>query len=64
MTRKELLLMTAPVRENVEIPYHDLGPDSSLPEISLVAALHGDEINGTYILARLADFRGYEHLRS
>jgi uncharacterized protein len=56
MTRKELLLMTAPVRENVEIPYHDLGPNSSLPEIALVAALHGDEINGTYILARLADF--------
>ncbi len=56
MTRKELLLMTAPVRDNVEIPYHDIGPLGAPPEISLVAALHGDEINGTYILARLADF--------
>ena len=56
MIRKELLLMTAPVRDSVEIPFHDIGPASSHPEIALVAALHGDEINGTYILARLADF--------
>ncbi len=56
MTRKELLLMTAPLRDSVEIPYHDIGPGLSPPEIALVAALHGDEINGTYILARLADF--------
>ena len=61
MTQKDLLLMTTPVRENVNIPYHDIGPTTSLPEISLVAGLHGDEINGTYILARLADFlRGIE----
>ena len=56
MTRKELLLMTAPVRDSVEIPFHDIGPTAPHPEIALVAALHGDEINGTYILARLADF--------
>jgi hypothetical protein len=56
MTRKDLLLMTAPVRESVDIPYHDIGPAASLPEIALVAGLHGDEINGTFILARLADF--------
>jgi predicted deacylase len=48
--------MTAPVRENMDIPNHDIGPTTSLPEIALVGGLHGDEINGTYILARLADF--------
>ena len=56
MTQKDLLLMTAPVRESMDIPYHDIGPAASLPEIALVAGLHGDEINGAFILARLADF--------
>jgi len=56
MTQKDLLFMTAPVRECMDIPYHDLGPADPHPEIALVAGLHGDEINGTFILARLADF--------
>lgn len=56
MTQKDLLFMTAPVRESVNIPYHDLGPADPHPEIALVAGLHGDEINGTFILSRLADF--------
>jgi uncharacterized protein len=56
MTAKDLLLMTAPLREDFNIPYHEIGPAASHPTIAFVSGLHGDEINGVYILARLADF--------
>ena len=58
MTRRELVRMTSPVRGTFEIPYHDIGPGSDRPGAAFVGALHGDEINGTFILARLADFLG------
>jgi predicted deacylase len=48
--------MTAPLREDFNIPCHEIGPKSSFPAAAFVAGLHGDEINGVYILARLADF--------
>jgi hypothetical protein len=50
--------MTSPAREPFEIPYHRIGPGSDPPGAAFVAALHGDEINGTFVLARLADFLG------
>jgi len=53
---RNLLCMTAPVREGFEIPCHEIGPKSSHPALALVAGLHGDEINGVFILSRLADF--------
>ncbi len=54
--KRNLLCMTAPVREGFEIPCHELGPASSHPAAALVGGLHGDEINGIFILSRLADF--------
>jgi predicted deacylase len=48
--------MTAPVREGFDIPYHEIGPKAPYPAVALVAGLHGDELNGIFILSRLADF--------
>jgi predicted deacylase len=53
---RNLLCMTAPVREGFDIPCHELGPRSGHPTVALVGGLHGDEINGVFILSRLADF--------
>ena len=53
---RNLLCMTAPVRDGFDIPCHELGPTSSHLAVALVAGLHGDEINGIFILSRLADF--------
>jgi predicted deacylase len=53
---RDLLCMTAPVREGFDIPCHEIGPKSAHPAVALVAGLHGDEINGIFILSRLADF--------
>ena len=53
---RNLLCMTAPVREGFDIPCHEIGPRSPHPAMALVGGLHGDEINGTFILSRLADF--------
>lgn len=54
--KRDLLLMTAPVRDNFDIPCHEAGPKESHPGAAFVAGLHGDEINGIFILSRLADF--------
>jgi predicted deacylase len=54
--KRNLLCMTAPVREGFDIPCHEIGPKSAYPAVALVAGLHGDEINGVFILSRLADF--------
>ena len=56
MSSSDLVLMTAPLREDFTIPCHEIGPAVLSPSVSLVSGLHGDEINGIYILARLADF--------
>jgi uncharacterized protein len=53
---RNLLCMTAPVRDGFDIPCHEIGSKSSHPAVALVAGLHGDEINGVFILSRLADF--------
>lgn len=53
---RNLLCMTAPVREGFEIPCHEIGPASGHPGVALVGGLHGDEINSVFILSRLADF--------
>ncbi len=54
--KRNLLCMTAPVRDGFDIPCHEIGPASAYPAVALVAGLHGDEINGVFILSRLADF--------
>jgi predicted deacylase len=56
MTQRILLHMTAPLREDFGIPYHDIGAEHSPPRIALVAGLHGNELNGVFVLSRLAAF--------
>jgi len=58
MAVSALLRMTAPMRRDFEIPYHDLGDSDQPPRVALVAGLHGDEINGVFVLSRLANFLG------
>jgi predicted deacylase len=55
-TERTLLHMTAPAREDFDLPYHDLGPHDEPPRVALVAGLHGNELNGVFVLARLASF--------
>lgn len=56
MSMPTLLHMTAPSREDFDIPYHDIGPAHEAPRVALVAGLHGDELNGVFVLSRLASF--------
>ncbi len=56
MTSPLLLQMTAPLREDFDIPYHDLGPTDDPPRAALVAGIHGNELNGVFVLSRLASF--------
>ncbi len=51
-----LLHMTAPLREDFAIPYHDFGPADATPALALVAGLHGNELNGIFVLSRLASY--------
>lgn len=51
-----LLRMTAPLREDFSVPYHDIGPREAAPRLALVAGLHGNEINGVFVLGRLANY--------
>jgi len=51
-----LLQMTAPLREDFEIAYHDIGSANGTPTLALVAGIHGDELNGVFVLSRLANF--------
>ena len=56
MTRRVLLHMTAPLREDFDISFHDIGEEYGPPRVALVAGLHGDELNGVFVLSRLAAF--------
>jgi len=56
MSAPTLLHMTAPSREDFDVPYHDFGPSAEAPRVALVAGLHGDELNGVFVLSRLASF--------
>jgi hypothetical protein len=56
MSAKMLVHMTAPSREDFDVPYHDVGPQDQAPRLALVAGLHGNELNGVFVLARLASF--------
>ncbi|MGH7785365.1 MAG: M14 family metallopeptidase [Candidatus Binatia bacterium] len=52
----DLLQMTAPLREDFSIPCHDFGPPGERPKLAIVAGLHGNELNGIFVLSRLAEF--------
>lgn len=56
MKARSLLRMTAPLRADFEIPYHDIGDSSRPPRLALVGGLHGNELNGVFVLSRLASF--------
>jgi predicted deacylase len=56
VSERALLRMTAPSREDFAIPYHELGPARAPLRLALVAGLHGNELNGVFVLARLANF--------
>jgi predicted deacylase len=56
MTAPALLRMTAPLREDFEIAYHDIGGREQAPKLALVGGIHGDELNGIFVLSRLANF--------
>jgi predicted deacylase len=56
MSAPRLLHMTAPLREDFDVPYHDIGPATEAPAVALVAGIHGNELNGIFVLARLASF--------
>jgi predicted deacylase len=49
------LRMTAPLREDFSIPYHDFGPSSAALNLAVVGGLHGNELNGIFVLSRLAE---------
>lgn len=38
------------------LPHHDLGPRDRDPTVALVAGLHGNELNGVFVLSRLAAY--------
>lgn len=54
-------MMTIPgsterLRSDHLIPHHDLGPRERAPRLALVADLQGQELNGMFVLSRLAAF--------
>jgi hypothetical protein len=48
--------MTAPLREDFTIPYHEFGPVGARPRLALVGGLHGNELNGIFVLSRLSEY--------
>ncbi len=56
MTIPSLLQMTAPCREDFSIPFHAIGDGQQDFAIALVAGVHGNELNGVFVLSRLADY--------
>lgn len=55
-TTRILLHMTAPLRDAFDIAYHDIGPREEAPRIAFVAGIHGNELNGVFVLARLSAY--------
>jgi len=51
-----LLRMTTPLGDAFEVAAHDLGPADAPVAVACVGGLHGDELNGVFVLARLASF--------
>ncbi len=48
--------LATPLRDEGLFPYHDIGPRGRAPRLALVADLHGNELNGMFVLSRLAAF--------
>lgn len=56
MSTPSLFKMSAPLRDNFDMLYHDIGPQERTPRLALVAGPYGNELNGLFVLTRLADF--------
>jgi len=56
MSVGNLLHMTAPLRDAFDIPFHAIGGTAEPLRLALVGGLHGNELNGIFVLGRLADF--------
>jgi len=48
--------LTEPRRGDGLIPHHDIGPRERAPRLALVADLQGQDLNGMFVLSRLAAF--------
>ena len=48
--------LTERPRGGGSIPHHDIGPRERAPRLALVADLQGQELNGMFVLSRLAAF--------
>jgi hypothetical protein len=44
------------LRGQARAPRHDIGPPGRTPQLALVADLHSNELNGMFVLSRLAEF--------
>ncbi|MDQ5908657.1 MAG: hypothetical protein QG599_749 [Pseudomonadota bacterium] len=44
------------LRDKGWLPCHDMGPPERAPRLALVANLHGNDLNGMFVLSRLAAF--------
>src|SRR5437867_12465612 len=58
MSPPSLLHMTAPTREDFAIPYHNIGEPNAVAKLALVGGIHGNELNGVFVLSRLANYLG------
>lgn len=58
MTSRAPLHMNTLLRFDRGIPHHDIGPRDRNPQLALVAGLHDNELNGIFVLSRLAAFLG------
>jgi predicted deacylase len=56
MKLPSLLHMSAPLREDFDIPFHEIGDPHQPIRLALVAGVHGNELNGVLVLSRLADY--------
>ena len=56
MTNHQFSKRVAQSPGGVLLPYYDLGPPVRAPRLVLVANLNGDDLNGMFVLSRLAAF--------
>lgn len=56
MSTPKLFSLNAPLGGEITTHYHDFGPSTRSPRLALVAGFYGNELNGVFVLSRLADF--------
>jgi hypothetical protein len=61
MSMLSLPTMTAPLLDELDIPFHEIGPIGHAPRLALVAGLHSNDLNGIFVLSRLTHFLNSLH---